>query len=92
VLYFTNTPIHRHASPDPKDTAMNAFSAARPTSRHSNRATPSPATRPYAPAATASFGARRERDFGVGYGSSSGYATSRSYTTGNNGPRLFRCV
>ncbi|MDQ3510565.1 MAG: hypothetical protein M3414_02535 [Pseudomonadota bacterium] len=34
---------------------------------------------------------RRERDFGVGYGTSSGYASSRRYI-GENGPRLFRCA
>lgn len=34
---------------------------------------------------------RRERDFGVGYGKSSGYAGPRPYVT-NNGPRLFRCA
>lgn len=33
----------------------------------------------------------RERDFGVGYGTSSGYASSRRYI-GENGPRLFRCA
>ena len=32
---------------------------------------------------------RRARDFGVGYGSSSGYATPRRYIA-DNGPRLFR--
>ncbi|MBA3487013.1 MAG: hypothetical protein H0T88_07480 [Lysobacter sp.] len=34
---------------------------------------------------------RRERDFGVGYGTSSGYASSRRYI-GENGPRMFRCA
>ncbi|MDQ3287131.1 MAG: hypothetical protein M3Q42_02510 [Pseudomonadota bacterium] len=34
---------------------------------------------------------RRERDFGVGYGTSSGYAGGRRYI-GDNGPRLFRCA
>lgn len=61
--------------------ALRTASAPRPTQ----------ATRPYAPSAPASTGSRRERDFGVGYGSSSGYATSRQYVTGN-GPRLFRCA
>ena len=32
----------------------------------------------------------RERDFGVGYGSSSGYATHRSYAD-NRGQAFFRC-
>ncbi|MGY3266271.1 MULTISPECIES: hypothetical protein [unclassified Lysobacter] len=30
----------------------------------------------------------RERDFGVGYGKSSGYATTRRYTTEWAGPRF----
>ena len=33
-----------------------------------------------------------ERDFGVGYGRSSGYASTRQYATRWNGPLLFRCV
>jgi len=52
---------------------------------------PTQATRPYTSNAPSSTGSRRERDFGVGYGSSSGYATSRQYVSGN-GPRLFRCA
>ena len=32
---------------------------------------------------------RRERDFGVGYGNSSGYASNRSYATPQ--PAYFRC-
>ncbi len=34
--------------------------------------------------------APRERDFGVGYGKSSGYATSRRYVTQSTAPRFFR--
>ena len=30
----------------------------------------------------------RERDFGIGYGKSSGYATTRRYTTESIGPRF----
>jgi hypothetical protein len=33
----------------------------------------------------------RERDFGVGYGRSSGYASQRQYASGWNGQALFRC-
>jgi hypothetical protein len=33
----------------------------------------------------------RERDFGVGYGRSSGYASQRQYANGWNGQLLFRC-
>ena len=32
---------------------------------------------------------RRERDFGIGYGTSSGYASPRRYIA-DNGPRMFR--
>jgi hypothetical protein len=34
----------------------------------------------------------RERDFGVGYGRSSGYASTRQYATRWNGQPRFRCV
>ena len=33
----------------------------------------------------------RERDFGVGYGRSSGYASDRRYVSAWNGPIHFRC-
>jgi hypothetical protein len=33
----------------------------------------------------------RERDFGVGYGRSSGYASDRRYASAWNGPAHFRC-
>jgi hypothetical protein len=33
----------------------------------------------------------RERDFGIGYGNSSGYATDRRYTS-EWGPTRFRCA
>jgi hypothetical protein len=33
----------------------------------------------------------RERDFGIGYGRSSGYASQRQYASGWNGQALFRC-
>ena len=39
-----------------------------------------PAARPYA-----------ERDFGIGYGRSSGYAAQRRYVSGWNGQPRFRC-
>jgi hypothetical protein len=44
--------------------------------------------------ATATGPARREyreRDFGVGYGRSSGYASDRRYASAWNGPIHFRC-
>ena len=34
----------------------------------------------------------RERDFGVGYGRSSGYASARRYVAPWNGQPRFRCV
>lgn len=34
--------------------------------------------------------AARERDFGVGYGKSSGYAAPRRYVTPSTAPRFFR--
>lgn len=34
----------------------------------------------------------RERDFGVGYGRSSGYASARRYAAPWNGQPRFRCV
>jgi len=52
-----------------------------PTRRLPTPAAPQPPRREY-----------RERDFGVGYGRSSGYASTRQYATGWNGERLFRCV
>lgn len=45
----------------------------------------------YVSATTPSRPPRRERDFGVGYGTSSGYGTTRHYVS-NNAVRLFRCV
>ena len=33
-----------------------------------------------------------ERDFGIGYGRSSGYATARRYASPWNGQPRFRCV
>ena len=34
----------------------------------------------------------RERDFGIGYGRSSGYASARRYAAPWNGQPRFRCV
>jgi hypothetical protein len=41
---------------------------------------PAPARREY-----------RERDYGIGYGNSSGYAARRQYVSGWNGEPRFRC-
>lgn len=61
------------------------------------RSTTSPrlSTPTRAPAPKAEPAARREyreRDFGIGYGRSSGYASTRQYATRWNGQPLFRCV
>jgi hypothetical protein len=48
---------------------------------------PTPAT-PVSPGPRREY---RERDFGVGYGRSSGYASDRRYASAWNGPVLFRC-
>jgi hypothetical protein len=50
---------------------------------------PAPAA-PVAPAAIPDRHHHRERDFGIGYGNSSGYASARRYTDGHVDP-LFRC-
>ena len=47
--------------------------------------------RQYVAATTPSRPPHRTRDFGVGYGTSSGYASARSYAPTNVVP-LFRCV
>lgn len=49
---------------------------------------PTPVVVPFA--ATVRPAPPRERDFGVGYGKSSGYATSRRYVTQSTAPRFFR--
>jgi hypothetical protein len=50
-----------------------------------------PPTRPATPAPTAPRREYRERDFGVGYGRSSGYASARHYAQAWNGQPRFRC-
>jgi hypothetical protein len=52
--------------------------------------TPSTKSAPVSPLAlmNASSRTHRERDFGVGYGSSSGYASNRRYTTEWAPPRF----
>ncbi len=63
---------------------MNAYYLA-------NRQPTSAAARQYVPANSPSRPQRRERDFGIGYGASSGYASTRQYAP-THSPRLFRCV
>ena len=43
------------------------------------------------PSTTPTLRQYRERDFGVGYGRSSGYASQRQYTNAWNGQPRFRC-
>ena len=47
-------------------------------------------SRPTATTATPAARIHRERDFGVGYGSSSGYASNRRYAD-SRGQTIFRC-
>lgn len=54
--------------------------------------TPSPDRRLSTPAQPPARREYRERDFGVGYGRSSGYASTRHYATQWNGQPRFRCV
>lgn len=50
-----------------------------------------PYSLPPAERATAFPRQYRERDFGIGYGRSSGYAAQRQYVSGWNGQPRFRC-
>ena len=63
------------------------------TSTHSVQTAIRPNQRPLQPATTTEPARReyRERDFGVGYGRSSGYASDRRYANDWNGPIHFRC-
>jgi hypothetical protein len=50
------------------------------------------AVRPSEPVAVPARREYAERDFGVGYGRSSGYAATRRYVRAWNGQPHFRCV
>lgn len=63
---------------------MFAIQSPRPTAYVERRLTPRRGDGGSAPARI-----HRERDFGVGYGSSSGYASNRSYAA--PAPTYFRC-
>ena len=79
VLYFINTPKHYYSTTDRKDPTMNATNA--------RTATAAPTTK--TPAANAPVRhVHRQRDFGVGYGNSSGYASNRSYASNWVQPRF----
>ena len=61
---------------------MNAIHFVHPTAANARLAArPANADRAQAPAAIATRQAHRERDFGVGYGTSSGYASQRRYSS-----------
>ena len=64
------------------------------TTRPLPTAIPNPRNGNRTPRSTAEVPTRREyreRDFGVGYGRSSGYASDRRYASAWNGPIHFRC-
>lgn len=61
------------------------------TTATTDRTVPTPTPTPTARVVPFNLSARpgpRERDFGVGYGKSSGYASDRRYTTDWAGPRF----
>jgi hypothetical protein len=76
VFYITSTPI--------QETFMFRTQSPRPTAFVERRLTP---RRGDGGAQTARI--HRERDFGVGYGNSSGYASNRSYVAPPSA--YFRC-
>jgi hypothetical protein len=73
VLYFTNTPYHTSTEPPMKSTRPSTYLPLTGICRIAA----GPAT------------ARPARDFGIGYGRSSGYATTRRYAS-NWAPPRFR--
>lgn len=84
MLYITNTPKHYNPKTDRKDPTMNA-STVRTTTAAPTAKTPTAKT----PAANAPVRhVHRQRDFGVGYGNSSGYASNRSYASNWVQPRF----
>ena len=72
---------------------MNARLAEAPASSRSNPASVAAAATPGASAVlqAAMRHVHRQRDFGVGYGNSSGYGRDRHYTSNGFAP-LFRCA
>lgn len=70
---------------------MNAYRFATSQNSMNSAATGNANVRTYVPANAPSRPPHRSRDFGVGYGTSSGYASNRSYVSTNVVP-LFRCV
>jgi hypothetical protein len=72
-------------------THFNATSTPRTTATESSRFTATPIRSPSKAAVEVAQSDRyRTRDFGIGYGSSSGYAADKRYTSDWGQPR-FRC-
>lgn len=67
VYYITNTPIQETFMSSLQSPRTTAYVERRLTPRRGDGVTPARI--------------HRERDFGVGYGNSSGYASNRSYAT-----------
>lgn len=67
------------------------FAEARASSRSEYQAPADAAMAGAAPKAAAIRHVHRERDFGIGYGNSSGYGRDRHYTRNGFAP-LFRCA
>jgi hypothetical protein len=78
VYYITSTPIHEAVAMNNVKALFTPDRAAYPAATPTTPATATPARR------------YRERDFGVGYGSSSGYAAERRYAS-DRGAALLRC-
>jgi hypothetical protein len=71
---------YQHTSPqDSVMTSLKTFFAPSPSAYPTTAPAPAQTTRRY-----------RERDFGVGYGSSSGYASTRRYAD-SRGATMLRC-
>ncbi len=70
MYYYTNTLDHRCTNPSPKEIAMSYLTHSAPSPR-----------RVVVPAASSASvrNARPAREFGTGYGNSSGYASPRRY-------------
>jgi hypothetical protein len=76
VLYFTSTPPH-------KPTGETAMTTTQPTATNPREGAKSAVVIPMPIRHT-----HRERDFGVGYGNSSGYASTRRYASNWATPRF----
>lgn len=80
MYYYTNTPKHTRFHPNPSETVMSYLVQSAPSARRIVVPTAS-ATTPRA--------VRPAREFGTGYGNSSGYASPRRYVR-DTGTARFR--